>query len=579
MDRRRLVHSAGDAHGSSTTGSEACVRSAALPALEGEDYEDCPGEDAQVEPERPALDVVKVQLDPAVEVIVAPGGDLPQAGDPRLDRQPAPVPERVTGDFAGQWRPRADQTHLALQHVPQLRQLIQARPTQESAGPGEARIFGDLEAGSADFIARAQLGLTGRSVGDHRPELRDREAPACRTDALLAEQDGSAIDEQDHEGDHGKDRPEQHESKAGSNGVDQALGGALDGQLRDPGTKPVGRFQRFVGHRWTPLMVRTRALGQTSSRAALQRTAQGGPMAESLADQLGRLDRAIVEALTYADLFDWPLAPTEIHRYLPIPAGLQEVEAALASSRLRGLISYTDGLFALAGREDLAERRRRRAGLSARLRPRAVRYARLVASLPSVRLVALTGSLAVGAADDDADVDLLVITDDGRLWLSRALTIGVVRLAATRDLQLCPNYFVASSAVELNERDRFTAHELAQLVPICGQAAYRDLLERNAWYREYLPNHPGYTGSILEAGPRPVRSLLGTLVRMPLLDRVERWEMRRKVARLTAIAPGAALRGEARFDATTCKGHFGEHRRHVLERLRERLARLEEAAA
>jgi len=318
-------------------------------------------------------------------------------------------------------------------------------------------------------------------------------------------------------------------------------------------------------------MVRTRAPGSPSG------CAWTGPMTDPPTDEGARLDRAIVDALTYADLFDWPLAPTEIHHYLPIPATLDEIEAALVSPRLAGRITSDDGLFALAGRANLAGRRRRRAALSGRLWPRAVRYAKVVASLPSVRLVALTGSLAVGAADEEADVDLLVITDDGRLWLSRALTIGVVRLAAARDLKLCPNYFVTDSGVELAERDRFTAHELAQLVPICGPAAYRDLLERNAWYREFLPNHPGYTGSIEEPGPQLVRRLLRPLLGIGLLDRVERWEMARKVARLTASVPGAVVRGEARFDATTCKGHFGEHRRHILERLRR--VESEEAAA
>ena len=302
-------------------------------------------------------------------------------------------------------------------------------------------------------------------------------------------------------------------------------------------------------------------------------------MADPPANEGARLDGAIVEALTYADLFDWPLTPTEVHRYLPISAGLDEVEAALVSLRLAGQITSDEGLFALAGRRDLADRRRRRAALSARMRPQAVRYARAVASLSSVRLVALTGSLAVGAADDEADVDLLVITDDGRVWLSRALTIAFARLAATRGVHLCPNYFIADSAVELAERDVFTAHELAQLVPIWGAAAYRDLLERNAWYREFLPNHPGYTSPIRQPGPGLVRRLLRPLLGLGLLDRVERWEMQRKVARLTGTMPEAVLRGEARFDATTCKGHAGEHRRHVLDRLRLAPAGSEEAAA
>jgi predicted nucleotidyltransferase len=302
-------------------------------------------------------------------------------------------------------------------------------------------------------------------------------------------------------------------------------------------------------------------------------------MADAGADGWAELDRAIVEALIYADLFDWPLAQAEIHRYLPISAGLPEVEAALASHRLRGLVKETDGLFALTGRVGLEERRRKRAQVSLKMWIRAVRYARVIGSLPSVRLVAVTGSLATGAAGEDDDVDLFVVTDNGRLWLSRALTIVVVRLAALRNLRLCPNYFLTSSAVELPERDRFTAHELAQLIPICGKEAYRELLERNAWYREFLPNHPGHVGEIHEPGSRLGSRILAPFLRMRFLDRVEQWEMRRKVARLTASAPDAVLRGEARFDATACKGHVGEHRRHILERLNERLGRLEEAAA
>ena len=284
-----------------------------------------------------------------------------------------------------------------------------------------------------------------------------------------------------------------------------------------------------------------------------------------------RLYAAIVHTVAYADIFDWPLTPAEIHRFLPVAATLHEVLSALAapsgSGRMSGAIVVRDGLAFLRGRERLVEARSHRAAASARLWPRAVRAAHVVASLPFVRLVAITGSLAVSAASDEADVDLFVVTEDGRLWLTRALTIGVVRAAATRGIRLCPNYFLAESALEIRERDLFTAHELAQMVPLAGSATYHDLLARNAWYRDYLPNHvpadvPGTPGRMA------ARALLEWAGRTGPLDRVERWEMRRKVRRFAAGATSL----EQRFDESVCKGHFDEHRRRVLAAFQERLA-------
>lgn len=282
--------------------------------------------------------------------------------------------------------------------------------------------------------------------------------------------------------------------------------------------------------------------------------------------------RAIVEAVAYADVFDWPLTPAEVHRYLPVRAEFGEVEAALRSPRLGAFVGSTEGHLTLIGREALVPLRRRREAISAALWPRAIRYLRATAALPFVRFVAVTGSLAVGAARDEADVDLFIVTEERRLWLTRAMTIAVVRAASARGVGLCPNYFLAESALELTERDRFTAHELVQMIPLAGERAYRALLERNSWYRDFLPNHPGPSAPAFSLVGGGVRALGERALRAGLVDRLERWEMERKIARLSA-GPGSS---EIRFDAAVCKGHLEEHRRRTLASLRQRLAQLGE---
>jgi hypothetical protein len=309
------------------------------------------------------------------------------------------------------------------------------------------------------------------------------------------------------------------------------------------------------------------------------RPAAAGPLAaaDGFDDRPARLRRAIAAAVAYADLFDWPLTPDEIHRSLPIPARLSEVTAALAPARLGPALAAVDGFVVAHGREELVERRMRCAEVSAELWPRAARAARVVGRLPWVKMVAVSGSLAVGAATDDADVDLFIVADDGRVWLARAVTIGVakavIRLPSRRRVHLCPNYLIGESALDLWERDVYTAHELTQLVPVAGLDVYRSLLERNRWYLQFLPNAG-------EKGLPPVRPgagwgqrLFSTPVTSTLFDRLERWEMTRKVARLRSGGNGS----EVCFDATTCKGHFGGHRRRVLTHYAIRRRELERA--
>ena len=195
--------------------------------------------------------------------------------------------------------------------------------------------------------------------------------------------------------------------------------------------------------------------------------------ADGFDDRATRLRRAIAAAVAYGDLFDWPLTPDEVHRSLPIPARLEEVTAALAPARLGPTLATIDGFVVARGREDLVERRVRCAEVSDELWPPAERAARFVGRLPWVKMVAVSGSLAVGAATDDADVDLFIVADDGRVWLARAVTIGVAkavgRLPARHRAHLCPNYLVADvERFDLPRARRVHGPRARQLVPVSG---------------------------------------------------------------------------------------------------------------
>jgi hypothetical protein len=298
------------------------------------------------------------------------------------------------------------------------------------------------------------------------------------------------------------------------------------------------------------------------------------PPADRRATGRSALERAIVRAVAYADAFDAALPIGAVHRAIDLPASPAEVTAALAEPGFgAGLLECGHDALALAGRGSLLARSARRRQESARRWPAARAFGRLIARLPFVRLVAVSGSLAADAADDDADVDLFIVTADGRLWLARAMTVVVVRLARIAGVHLCPNYLLAESAIELDDRSLFTAHELAQLVPVGGRSAYEALIERNRWASVFLPN--AFEASIVSRErPNPIRRIAEWALRGRLVDRLEGWEMRRKVRRFTAAGPAP----EARFDAACCKGHFEAHGGRALVAYASILTRLPEDA-
>src|SRR5690606_20957099 len=150
-------------------------------------------------------------------------------------------------------------------------------------------------------------------------------------------------------------------------------------------------------------------------------------------------------------------------------------------------------------------RQARQAG-SERLWHEALRYGRIIASLPYVRMVAITGELAMDNIQPSSDIDYFIITQPGRLWLCRALTIGVVRYAALRGLTVCPNYLLSESALEIHEQNLYAAHEVAQMIPIAGHTVYQRLRAQNTWTEAFLPNAAGPPRQItVQPRLRPIR--------------------------------------------------------------------------
>lgn len=281
-------------------------------------------------------------------------------------------------------------------------------------------------------------------------------------------------------------------------------------------------------------------------------------------------------AVLYADVFDYPLTRDEVFAFLDTAAASRaSVEAAIDHALANGSGLDSDGLYLhVGGRSEIVATRRRRAIVAASAWRRGRFYARLIWAIPYVRMVAVTGALAVNNVEDGDDIDFLIVTEPGRLWMARGMTVLLCRLARMRGDVLCPNYIITMKALRLRRQDLYTAHEFAQVVPLHGARVAHRLRSENQWYLDILPNldceEPLDVRDDLPWPLATLKSLAEAILRLPPGDAVERWERERKIARLSRRqGPG----DEAVFSADMCKGHYHGHGERVMRLYASRVAK------
>lgn len=207
---------------------------------------------------------------------------------------------------------------------------------------------------------------------------------------------------------------------------------------------------------------------------------------------------AIIRTLAYAEIFDYPMTDTEIHKYLitkkKIP--LLQIQEVLLSSNL---IEHLDGYYALRDIEQLVNIRRTRATHSRRKLARAFFIANILTLIPTIKLIGISGSLSMMNAGVHDDIDLFFITRKNSLWMSRFfVTVILYFLKQKRKRgvphaanKICPNMFIASDNLSFRKKQQnlYIAHEITQLKILYDRGnTHAQFLSQNTWISQFLPH-------------------------------------------------------------------------------------------
>lgn len=196
-------------------------------------------------------------------------------------------------------------------------------------------------------------------------------------------------------------------------------------------------------------------------------------------------------SVLYHNLFDYPMNFSDLIKWAPHEALHNYANQELPIVSKRGY-SY------LEGREGIIYKRILRKRISDKKIGIARRASKLLYFIPTVKMVAVTGSLAMHNASDESDIDLMIVAKEGSLWTTRLLSYFLLKtmnfaLRKPNDKnqkdKLCLNMWLDESSLVWRDRNIYSAHEIAQIVPLVNKnKTYEKFLFKNKWILNYWPN-------------------------------------------------------------------------------------------
>jgi hypothetical protein len=203
------------------------------------------------------------------------------------------------------------------------------------------------------------------------------------------------------------------------------------------------------------------------------------------------LRASILKVLAYFDLFDYPVLAEEILYFLDTEVEGSELNAELEALTTEKCLFRTGDLYSLQDKPALAERRIRGNKRADELLPVAARISRLLYQFPYVRGIGISGSLSKHFADENADIDYFIITRSNRLWIARTFMHLFKKLSYLRGRQhwYCMNYYIDEEALEIKEKNIFTATEMITLLPASGNGGLVKFFDANDWATDWLPHY------------------------------------------------------------------------------------------
>lgn len=271
----------------------------------------------------------------------------------------------------------------------------------------------------------------------------------------------------------------------------------------------------------------------------------------------------ILETLTYSDQFEYPLTAQEIFtRLLQKPTEALELSKKIVEEELLylidlKLIGQKGEYYFLSGRKQIVGKRidRERRALT-EFSEAETQAKQLLSLIPTVQAVVVTGSVAVYSPRKNDDLDLMILTRPGTIWLTRLLVVfltsilgrrrywweddtwlnakqdysvakskyvrannkksknSIVKKRSKSTIKWCLNLWLSTDSMKMPEAKKsyYLAYELLQsrFIYDAGGVEAR-FLEKNEWVASVLPRYYQSRKKMLLSSKRGVHRIVSTI--------------------------------------------------------------------
>ncbi|HYF05884.1 MAG TPA: nucleotidyltransferase domain-containing protein [Patescibacteria group bacterium] len=172
------------------------------------------------------------------------------------------------------------------------------------------------------------------------------------------------------------------------------------------------------------------------------------------------------------------------------------------------------------------------------------RFLRWLRFVPFIRAVSVGGSQALGLQTEKSDIDLVIITHSGFLWLARIFShilfdgLLMCRHGQRIENRFCLNHYIAGTKLIDEERNLLRAFQYVRMRPVFGIKIFTEFLIKNQnWLRLYFPNWYHISFKSLQAesqaihAPGGVQGLIEKIFDNPvglyIENMVGRWQLER----------------------------------------------------
>ncbi len=205
------------------------------------------------------------------------------------------------------------------------------------------------------------------------------------------------------------------------------------------------------------------------------------------------LNQNILKTLLYYDIFKHPLKKDEIFIFCPkntVPK--TEIENAIDkfSENDECKFSQKDGYIYVKPNSEYVDNRLVKEKYSLRMWKITKYVVHIIKRFPFVRAVLVTGSLSKNSSSKESDLDFMVITKSSRLWIARTLLMLFKKIFLFNSYKyFCINYFITEDSLVVEDKNIFTATEVATVKGVFNTELMKTFLSANKWVNDFFPNY------------------------------------------------------------------------------------------